>query len=282
MRNLNSTKRNGFDFHKDIVNSKKITKNNPGYKPRLVSIENEIKGLYDIYEKNFNGNVLENSTPKGYVDTNKTDLLSLYSYKSKQIQALKTEITTTETNRIINTCQNCTLSEINSFDHVLPKDEYSEFVVNPLNLFPSCTICNSFKGKFWHENGKRKYLNLYLDKLPDKQYLFVDIDYDKETFGLKFYLENRYGIDANLFILIESHYNKLHLLQRFSDNADRVITPLQNKIKPHLKLLSIDQIKDLTIESSNLNRSVFGFNYWESILELSLIDNNDFINTLYL
>lgn len=281
MRNLNKTKRNTFEFYKSIVDSKKVTKSDSTYKLRLALMENDIEGLFDVYEKKFKMNILEKLIPKGYVNENKEDLLKLYSYRGKLIQELKIEVTTTKSNRTINTCQNCTISEINSFDHILPKEEYSEFVVNPLNLFPSCAICNSFKGKYWSDNGKRKYLNLYLDKLPKEQYLFVRIDCIKETFVLNFYLENRFQIDKDLFSLIESHYMELHLLERFSDNADKVITPFQNSIKPYLKDFSIEQIKDLTIESEKLNLLVFGFNYWESILKLTLINDVQFIDSLY-
>lgn len=280
MRNLKYSERDCLDFHKAVVSSKNVTKLDPTLKNRLSAIENDIELLYDNYKIKFDSNSLEKTVSKSFPENNKNDLLSLYNYKSKLIQKLKTEITTTETNRIINTCQNCSLSEINSFDHILPKEEFSEFVVNPLNLFPSCTICNSYKGKIWNQNGNKIYLNLYLDNLPQLQYLFVDIEYEKNTFGLKFYLENKFGIDDELFSLIKSHYERLHLLKRFSDNGDKVISPLRNKIKPYLKLLDINEIKSTSIETSNLNRTVFGFNYWESILELSLINNKDFINSL--
>ncbi|MFH6966360.1 hypothetical protein [Flavobacterium sp. FlaQc-28] len=280
MRNLDSTRRNSFDFHKLIVDSKKTTRIDPDYKTRLLAIEDEMETLYNVYQINFDRNILETTVANVYPDNSKDDLLKLYNYKSKLIQTLKSEITTTNTQRIINTCQNCTLSEINSFDHILPKEEFSEFVVNPLNLFPSCTICNSYKGRFWQENGRRLYLNLYLDKLPDSQYLFVDIDYNNDTFGLRFYLENRSEINENLFTLIESHYSKLHLLERFSRNSDKVITPLQNKIRPYIHLLPMEKIIEMAIQTANLNRNVFGMNYWESILELALINNENFIQSL--
>lgn len=280
MRNINHSQKDSLDFHKAVVKSKNVTKLDPTLKTRLLGLDSNIKSLYDNYKNKFDSNSLEKIVSHSFPESNKNDLLSLYSYKSKLIQDLKTEITTTETNRIINTCQTCTLSEINSFDHILPKEEFSEFVVNPLNLFPSCTICNSFKGKIWSQNGKKIYLNLYLDRLPQLQYLFVDIEYENNTFGLKFYLENKFGIDEELFSLIESHYKRLHLLQRFSDNGDKVISPLRNQITPYLKLLDINEIKSMSVETSNLNRGVFGFNYWESILELNLINNTDFINSL--
>lgn len=280
MKNIDYSKTDCFNFHKEAVNSKKIVKSDPDLKLRLIEFDHDIKDLFSNYKNNFDKNCLEKTISKGYLGLKKDDLLGLYRFQSKLIQSLKTEITTTHTNRIINTCPNCTLSEINSFDHILPKEEFSEFIVNPLNLFPSCTICNSYKGKIWNENGKRIYLNLYLDKLPELQYLFVKIDYKNKTFGLNFYLENRYGLDIELFSLIESHYSKLRLLQRFADNSDKVITPLQNQIKPYLKLLDIDEIKTMSIQTSNLNRKIFGFNYWESILELNLIDNADFISSL--
>jgi hypothetical protein len=280
MKNLNFYPLDSFEFHKKAIAAKKVTKVDADIRTRLTALNGSIETLYKAYEVNFNANTLQELNAHGYIDNEKSDLLSLYSFKSKIVQTFKAGITTTATNRIVNTCQNCTIGEVSSFDHVLPKEEFAEFVINPLNLFPSCSVCNSAKGKYWLENGERLYLNLYLDNLPDLQYLFVNIDFSDGVFTTEFYLDNPNGIDASLFSLIKRHYTRLKLPQRFSDNNDAVIPTLQNKIKPYIGKLNLQMIIDTTIEQSQLNRDLYGFNYWQSVLELELLKNQDFLDTL--
>lgn len=280
MKNLNPYQDNAFNFHKSIIASKKATQSNPEMRNRLTSLNGRIEELYESYKIGFDINTLELLQPHGYVDSNKTDLLSLYSFKSSIIQRFKNGITTTATNRVINTCPNCTIGEVSSFDHILPKEEFAEFVVNPLNLFPCCSVCNSTKGKYWVRNGQRIYLNLYLDILPDLQYLFVNISFVDNTFETDFKVQNLNGIDPILFSIIESHYDGLHLTKRFSDYNDKVIPKFQNYLKPFIYKLSLQEIIETAKETIELNRKQFGFNYWQSILELELLKNPDFISSL--
>lgn len=277
MKNVKCYSENAFDFHKEIIKRKRNSAADPDYKTRLAALDDDIELLYKVFDEKFKTNELQALTAHGYKGENHSDLLSLYAYKNKLIQKLKIKLTTTETNRIINTCQNCTINEINSFDHFIPKSEFSEFVVNPKNLFPSCTTCNSFKLTAWRKNGKRIFLNLYIDTLPQVQYLFVNIKVKSEKIETTFYVENRSGIDSDLFTLIDTHYNKLELCPRFSGNNDSVITPLKNTIESFVGKLQTSQIKKSVLETSKKNMLAFGNNYWKSVLEIALVNDKDFM-----
>jgi len=277
MKNLNPYEENAFAFHKKVIESKRNSKEDPEYISKVSSYNDDIETQYISFEEKFKVNQLEDLSCFGYSDSDKETLLKLYSFKSKIIQHLKVKMTTDEQNRLINTCQNCTVSEVNSFDHVIPKDEFSEFIVNPKNLFPSCTKCNSYKNTAWRNDNGRMFLNLYLDTLPNEQYLFVDIKLDENEIDINYYLENSNSINSELFDLIESHYNKLHLFQRFKENSDVVMSELENSIKAFQVLLSLKDIKATIIEECEASRRVLGYNYWKIILKLSLIENEDFL-----
>jgi hypothetical protein len=105
----------------------------------------------------------------------------------------------------------------------LPRSLFGEFIVNPKNLFPSCGECNGHK---LANPSSSEFLNLYLDQLPSKQYLFVDIEIDGRDMETTFYCDNRNKICDALFNTISNHYDKMHLFQRFTDNNDLVISPL--------------------------------------------------------
>ena len=276
MRNLKPTSKESFDFHKKVIEKKSIKSGDLTYKNRLTSLNSKIESLYQLYQENFNKNSLEKLIAYNYTGKDKEDLISLYRYNAKFFQDLKVEVTTTADKRAILTCQNCTIGAVTSFDHVLPKDEFCEFVVNPLNLFPSCTNCNSIKSKNWFINGKRIYLNLYLDILPKVQYLFVDVKFEDLSFKTEFRIENKFSIDPDFFEIIYSHYDRLKLCKQFSDHCDKVITPLINDFRAYSKKLPFDEIVATTIEKEELNRNFFGYNYWYSILTLEIIKNADF------
>lgn len=161
MKNIPPYQNDPFDFHKNVISSKNNTQSDPGLKTRLTSYNPQIEQLYDSYKAKFDQNKLEELIEQNHTDEKKNSLLKLYSFKAQYFQKLKVSLTTRPGNIIDNICQNCTIGEVNSFDHILPKDNFCEFVVNPLNLFPCCTKCNGHKSTIWVEDGNRKFLNLY-------------------------------------------------------------------------------------------------------------------------
>ncbi len=277
MKNLISYQKNAFDFHKRVITQKRNTTENPEFKKTVSTYNDDIETKYKEFEKEFVVNNLEALSNHGYDGEDRTTLHKLYSYRSKIFQRLKLELTTDENNRIDNTCQNCTIGEVNSFDHYLPKDKFAEFVVNPKNLIPSCSNCNGKKGAKWIDGGNRLFLNLYLDTLPTVQYLFVDIDIAGDEIALRYYLDNQNSIDENLFQLITVHYKSLNLFQRFAENSDSVISELENSIKAYFKRLPLDKIKKSIIEASEADMGMFGTNYWKSVLKIALVNNEDFM-----
>ena len=278
MKNLKPYSGDNFSFHKDVIKRKNKRKNDPDYKNRVESLNNEIESQFEIYKEKFEANTLESLSAIGYNGSNKDDLQELYDYNSKLLQKLKIELTTDDNKRVNNTCQNCSLGEINSFDHYLPQSEFSEYVVNPLNLIPSCTKCNGHKSSIWREAGKRKFLNLYLDKLPEVQYLFVDIKIEENIIELKYFLDSKNGIDNEIFELLDYHYTKLKLFDRFKDNSDIIISELETEITKYVKKLPIEEIKETIIEECKANYKILGRNNWKLVLKMALVDNSEYLS----
>ena len=275
MKNLNAHIEPAIDFFDNVLAAKNRTENDPNYNARITLLRSNILATYTAYDDSFATDNLISMAAHGYIAPAKDDLLKMYAYKNKPFQKLKTAITTTAKNRIINTCQNCTINEINSFDHLLPKDEFPEFAVNPKNLFPSCTQCNGYKSTVWRHNGATLFLNLYLDTLPIEQYLFVEVTVT-DTIDAIFVVENRNNINPQTFALISSHYRRLHLTDRFRLNKDDVVSELINTIKEMSLLLTEQQIREVLINKSNRDRQNLGNNHWKSILALELINSHVF------
>jgi len=277
MRNLEVYSEDSFTFYKDSVKRKRNPKDDLFYKDRLALLESYVQTRYQLYDEKFSNDLLPEILEHDYSNEEENDLLSLYSFKAKMLGDLRIKLTTTKNNRISNDCQNCTIGEVSSFDHYLPKDLYPEFAIHPKNLVPSCSICNSYKGKKWQNAGRRMFVSPYLDIFPNKQFLFVEIKATKTEIEIDFLIDNRNNLSLDLFEIIESHYTKLYLCRRFAENCERVITEIKTEFIKYSKKLTISDIQETITECANEHRSFFGYNHYAYILQIALTNNDDFI-----
>ncbi|WP_339686629.1 HNH endonuclease [uncultured Nonlabens sp.] len=282
MKNLNVSTEIPEDFYDLVVNSKRYSAKDPNYKDRLALYKPNIGNHFVDYNNRYINDTLGAIVPVGYPDQTKDDLLKLYRYKDSIFQKLKKEVTTTTTNRVINTCQNCTINSVNSLDHIIPKEELSEFSVHPKNLFPSCIECNSKKNAFWRNENQLLFLNLYLHSLPDLIYLFVTVNFVNGFPEINFSISNPNGIDPVLFSIIETHYSRLDLISRFKLNLNEVITNLENQILANKDRLARQELLDSIVEHHNLNRAAFGYNHWKSLLSIEVTNCQPYMDSLFI
>ena len=266
-----------FDFHKKVVSSKR----DDLLRGRLLSLETYIEQSYTKYNKNFTNNNLAALTPITLQLDAQETLKGLYKFKAKSFKDLFVYLTTTKSDRRDMLCPNCTLTDCSQLDHYIPKSEFPEFSANPRNLMQCCSICNQKKLDRWLNGGQPIFLNLYLDDLPQEQYLFVDILINNGVPIIKFYLQNRTSIDPTLFSRIESHYRELDLCKRFVERADSVISEIlrDHKAAMQFSITDSDFIKILTSRAKQ-EQEDFGFNYWKAILTLECCKSQEFFGFL--
>ncbi len=272
MRKIRHYEGDCFEFHKKVVERKE----SDVLKKHITTINDDIKVQYNNYDTAFGKDTLRSLVPLNLTKETKDELKSLYSYDAYIFRKLKRILTVDKNNRLDNLCPNCTINTINSFDHYLPQSEFAEYVDNPINLIPSCTECNGHKSSVWKKDGKRLFLNLYLDDLPSVQYLFIELSIadDGKSINTVFNVENREGkIDANLFEKISYHYEKLDLCNRFCGNSEKVLSSLANYIYQLKDLLTDDAIKAVIMSNVHNERLKYGFNFWEAILKESVCNN---------
>lgn len=278
MKNLIPYNKNCFKIHTEAVENK----NKGESKERLKSIENNVDSSYTSFEEKFSSNKLNEISHDTFYDVFKDDLKSLYRFQSSVIKSLRNDLRKLQVRTIINTCQNCTIDSVNSLDHILPKEKFPEYIVNPKNLFPCCTTCNSYKNDSTGDEDENKFLNLYLDTLPKSQYLFVDVYLDSDNeIDFSYYLRNpEEQIESALFKLIENHFETLHLLERMRFKSIEYISEIENKILTFSKDLTLEQITENIRETVEKDKLAYGFNYWKCILELSLIESQPFLERI--
>jgi len=274
MKNLNPYKKDCFAVHSKAISKKEDEQ----LRLRLYKLDDIIKKQYEHYSEKFDANKLNEVVSEKEAEKSKADLLTLYSYQSSVVKSVRKEIQELQVKTIINTCQNCTVTPVSTMDHILPQSKFPEFIVNPRNLFPCCHICNGHKLAAVPKGEERLFLNLYLDSLPEKQYLFAKVWLDKDNeIDFLFYLENVNDIDKDLYKLIESHYAKLHLFERIKLKAIEGKSEFFTHIKEYNKVLPIDKIKEVEFIKIGEDRKAYGFNHWKCVLEEALLNSDEFI-----
>lgn len=273
MLKIKSYEKNSSSFYGEVVNSKRNTTNTPRLKEELEAISNTQSSYFDVYDEAFRSNSLVIIEAASYDDNNKANLKSLYSYRSKKIQELKNLLTRhpLHTEHILNTCQNCTINEADTMDHILGQTEFPEFAVHPKNLFPCCSVCNKKKSdKYVNEEGSQLFLNLFLDDLPQSQYLHVEFG---DNWLPRFRLEQPEDVPDNIFNLIERHYEKLGLLTRFRDSSNEIISSLRSTIRVFGRVDIREKIEELCLELE----PVLGYNHRKIVLTRALGSSEEFI-----
>lgn len=277
MLKIKSYEGESFPFYQEIVSSKRNTENKPTLKQELEEISDTQAACFKNYDTEFLSNNLVAVEAEQYSDNNKANLKALYGFRSKKIQELKNILTTHPIHRenILNICQNCTINEADTMDHILGQTEFPEYSVHPKNLFPCCSVCNKKKSdRFVNEQGSQLFLNLYLDDLPRSQYLHVDFG---NNWLPRFWLERPTDVPCDIFHLIERHYLQLDLLNRFRDSSNEIISTLRYTIKT----FGGDRIQEKTEELCQELEPVLGYNHRKVVLTRALGQSEEFIQECF-
>lgn len=257
-----------FLFHQDVLNAK--NSRSAALVNGIRAMDNEIEARFGKYDVAFAQNKMEGLSEDAAMKAYSEELKSLYKYSAKPFQGLY-EFLVKKNGILCDTCPNCELDSIISFDHQLPQSKYPEFSDHPLNLMPCCQGCNGRKSANWLSNGSRKYLNLYLDDVPDVQYLFVTLTLCDDTIDCSFIVENRYGIDERMFERIENHYRDLLLCTRYRKKSNMVIEDVRNAITIGKRnvcagMMSKEDVRQDILDMVLLLKQRFGCNYWKALI----------------
>lgn len=275
MKNLVKYPKKTIEFFTNAL----AAKHDEDLKNRLTEVSTIIEECFEKYNSNFDANSLESLVHESRLTHLAQDLLSLYGYDTKAVRNFRLELGALQQRSVRYTCQNCGFETVESMDHVVPKEEFPEFSINPLNLLPSCSKCNAHKSSVWRRNGSRLFLNLYSDPLPAEQYLFVNIIADNGEIDFEFYLDNGANkINTEIYVLIQSHFERLHLCERLRMKSISHLTELENSINERLGNLDLKTILLEVTQTAERNKASYGHNYYKSIMEIALANSKIFHN----
>ncbi len=206
-------------------------------------------------------------------------LRACYDSNTKALTALKEEIADVQPKGRLKYCPMCGVTKHSTFDHYLPSVDFPEFSVHPANLVPCCAQCNSIKDDFWlDQNGDRYFLHAYGDDIPIAQYLHVELRTapSRTSVGAVFKLRKPNQVSAAAWRLLSSHYDRLHLLDRYNDQGNDEINEVLVSCKVHFDSGGDPQTFLQKVSQGYLG--LYGENHWRVVLIAAMAEHEDLLN----
>lgn len=199
-------------------------------------------------------------------------LRACYDGSTQPLRDLKKAIVDAQPKRLMKYCPMCGTTLHSTFDHYLPAVRFPEFAVHPLNLVPCCSKCNSTKDDDWlSASGRRQYLHAYSDELPDRQFVTVSLHEQDGLSGVgaTFSLVKPHGVPAGTWELIKSHFERLHLLDRYDEQGNDEIAEILSDCGTFVETGGGD-VREFLSALAKDRRAVYGRNHWRAVLMESL------------
>lgn len=279
MKNLCPIEENLINIYKSIAEKCQGQK-----KENLLGELEVIKERYELYLSNKQR--LSNIEQLDYLEREeiKDQLISCYG-NNITLNNLKTDITLKQELYYQAKCPYCGINSHGSFDHYLPKEDYPDFSVLAVNLIPCCEKCNSKKGKRWKDDvGNRLFLNYYYDLLSEEKYLYAYLSYDSTNVAptVSFDVVYNEKIKIELFEIINSHYEKLELCQRFESHANDEISNFFLETQLAAKEgVNLEHQKQSLARKIKILTSRAGKNNWLVAIYEAIYESKEFFNRCY-
>jgi 5-methylcytosine-specific restriction endonuclease McrA len=269
MKNLYPLRRKMFYWNR-IVAAKNLANRTP-----LQALRPSVGQRITAYSQLTNPINLETIPASTYIAPNIGLLAGCYG-KSDGMSYLKSKIINKQPMLLRGECQYCNIGEPNTFDHYLPKTEFPEYSALSINLIPCCATCNMEKGEEWLQEGHRRIINFYYDRLPNVIYLNCDIRF-RNNDPVAVFTINAAAIPVNIRNVIVNHFDDLKLLERYQSRSNSEITDVYNTIVGFAGILNRAQVQaQLQLEAQTMMNSK-GHNYWRAIIRLALSRSNRFL-----
>jgi hypothetical protein len=220
-----------------LIRDAKRVANGIDHKALLVARHAEIVASYGALATAVQQGTLKALTANAELKPIRQSLVSCYANRSFGVAELKKTITAAHGLRVLKYCPMCGVTSPTTHDHYLPSSRFPEFAVHPINLIPCCSICNSTKDNDWlNEDDERQYLHLYSDLIPADTFLKVTLHAPANLTGVgaTFALFRPLGTRMRDWRLIQSHFKKLKLLDRYTERSNAEIAEILESCSEHL------------------------------------------------
>jgi hypothetical protein len=179
------------------------------------------------------------------------------------------------------TCPYCNFGEQWEHDHYLPKSAFPEFTLYPNNLIPICKVCNGKKHARYQENGHRLFKHLFSELNGIVGFLQAHVDYEPRI-SVVFSLRRPPTLTPQQFAVLEHHFDKLDLADRYARQASTVLAKLVRQFRTSANLdLGRDHLRQRLNQMATERTALSPPNHWEAVLMQALAASDDFTDHIF-
>lgn len=253
-----------------IRNRKKIVTRNV-----LIAHHAQIEARFDALAARIAAGDLETIGASTLLAISK-ELRLCYGSETKKLEELRAAIKEAQATGQLKYCPYCQTTLGGTDDHYLPAVLFPEFAVHPVNLVPACSTCNTTKGDAWLDGaGRRLFLQFFTDAIPAVDFLQVTLVTSPgvRSVGARFQLVQA-GMSNADWELIRSHFDRLHLIERYEELGNDEIGIMLDSGRSHREAGGADVRHFLGLEAGKAERR-FGRNHWRARILAALAAHPD-------
>jgi 5-methylcytosine-specific restriction endonuclease McrA len=246
---------------------------------KLVALRTQVDTHYNEYLNAFLN--IHNKAPNPFAANDSTELRNCYNNSTAALDGLKARIVNAQTDTLKFICPYCLIINHTTFDHYIPKEEHPVYSVCSKNLIPCCGLCNGKKLQYWKENGQRAIIHFYNDTIPNQQFLYCDLTFNGLIPIVKFRLQFQNNFNVGLRYIIEKHFERLELLNRYDENVPTILSNIDTDFNSLAGFNpSQNEVADFLIRKANEYYAKYGRNYWQGVAYETLANSNQYLNNL--
>jgi hypothetical protein len=270
MRNLIPSSLDPFTVFRDVVNAKRVVR-----RERLRKRLRTFRRYYDEY--NNSTQQLETVRTRRHKAGQSEDLRHCYTVRTPPLNRLLADIRSKIPDIRSDKCPYCNIDKPGTFDHYLSMGRFPEYAVHALNLLPCCNSCNQIKGeRLIYAVNRRRVVNLYFDRIPQRRYLHVEIDHDPtDAFSATYRLVRPAWVRRDTFQLLHDHFETLNLLSRYRQCSNATFSEVQKSMLAHQ--FSQRQVERFLSDEATMLFTEVSPNYWKAVLLDAMAADRTFV-----
>jgi hypothetical protein len=247
------------DDPSDYNSAVKLFKN--GVARRLVYARPRVFAAYQTYAANQHN--LTVVAPLLWAGTQSTALRNIYklTFKRRPLAYIRDFLLNRNPPEY---CPYCSFGEAETLDHFLPRSRFPEFSLFSRNLVPCCPTCNRIKTT----KNANHAIHAYFDDI-NARIVFADVDVSN-AISASYRLNNRNGMDPDLFARCERQFEILNLARRWKKQASLTISDHRGSLRRTLEARGRDGLREDLLSQAesyreNGGQNGFGFPLYEAL-----------------
>ncbi|HTM67350.1 MAG TPA: hypothetical protein VL093_13565 [Flavipsychrobacter sp.] len=173
-------------------------------------------------------------------------------------------------------CPLCSVREVETLDHYLPKTQFPALAITPINLVPSCSPCNTGKKIKYPRTTAEQTLHPYYDDIEKDNWLSAHL-IKTDPIGFHFFVNAPEAWDHVKADRVKNHFESYGLDELFSAKANEELRGSQSY---HQALFNhSSELLKFHLEESGKSRALnLGVNSWQAVMYKTLASDEWFLS----